>query len=122
MLLGALGGRGEDDGRRRGGVVRPVMLAEAEHVEADLVGKLDLFDQIAQPLMRADVAGALVQADIGKSVETEFHVESSSECVFTRRGRASIRSAASHGQVNSAYRILLHRAPRFGAGMPYFQG
>ena len=28
------------------------MLADAEHVEADLVGQLDLFDQVAQPLRR----------------------------------------------------------------------
>ena len=73
ILLGAFGGRGENHRRRRGGVVGAVMLAQAEHVEADLVGKLDLFDQVAQPLMRADVAGALFRADVGKSIETEFH-------------------------------------------------
>ena len=59
MLLGAFGGRGKDHCRRRGRIVRPVMLAEAEHVEADLVGKLDLLDQVAQPLMRADVRRGL---------------------------------------------------------------
>ena len=50
IVLGALGGRGKHDRRRRGGVVGPVMLAEAEHVEPDLVGELDLLDQVAQPL------------------------------------------------------------------------
>jgi hypothetical protein len=59
------------------------MLPEAEHVEADLVGKLDLFDEIAQSLMRADVTGTLVHAHIGKSVETQFHQESSSEWRFS---------------------------------------
>ena len=51
------------------------MLAEAEHVEADLVGKLDLLDQVAQPLMRADVAGTFFRADVGEGVETEFHID-----------------------------------------------
>ena len=74
-LLGAFGGRGKNHRRRRGGVVGAVMLAEAEHVEADLVGKLDLFDQVAQPLMRADVAGAFFRADVGEGVETEFHID-----------------------------------------------
>ena len=60
MLLRAFGRRGKDHRRRRGGVVGPVMLAEPEHVEPDLVGKLDLLDQVAQPLMRADVRRALV--------------------------------------------------------------
>jgi hypothetical protein len=30
--------------------IRPVMLADAEHLEADLIGQLDLFHQVAQPL------------------------------------------------------------------------
>ena len=59
------------------------MLAETEHVEADLVGKLDLLDEIAQTLMRADVTGTVVHADVGKGVETQFHVESSSERRFS---------------------------------------
>ena len=87
------------------------MLAEAEHVEADLVGKLDLLDQVAQPLMRADVTGTLFHADVGKSVETEFHCQILvGMAIFSAEVVASIRSAASHGQVNSAYRILLHRS------------
>ena len=41
--------------------IRPVMLADAEHVEADLIGKLDLLHQVAQPLhrrQRLPVAGS----------------------------------------------------------------
>jgi hypothetical protein len=40
--FGAGGGRGERHGRRRDRIVRPMMLAEAEDVEADPVGELDL--------------------------------------------------------------------------------
>jgi hypothetical protein len=50
------------------------MLAEPEHVEADLVGQLDFLDEVAQPFMRADGAGTRLWADIGESVETEFHL------------------------------------------------
>ena len=48
--LRALGRRGEHDRGRRDGEVRPVVLADAEDVEPDLVGELDLLDQVAQPL------------------------------------------------------------------------
>ena len=40
----------EHDGRRRDGEVGPVVLADAEDVEPDLVGQLDLLEQVAQPL------------------------------------------------------------------------
>ena len=50
--LRARRGRAEDDGRRRDGEVGPVVLADAEDVEPDLVGELDLLDQVAQPLRR----------------------------------------------------------------------
>ena len=82
-----------------------MVLAEAEHVEPDLVGKLDLFDQVAQPLMRADPRPARFRADVGEGVETEFHVESSSEIAFQGRGSGCASVPASHGRVNSAYRI-----------------
>ena len=44
----------EHDRRRRDGEVGPVVLADAEDVEPDLVGELDLLDQVAQPLRGAD--------------------------------------------------------------------
>ena len=59
--------------RRRSRIVRPVVLAEAEDVEADLIGQLDLLDQVAQALMRADMARGPARADVGESVEAEFH-------------------------------------------------
>ena len=49
---GAHGGRAEDDSRRRDREVRAMMLADPEDVEPDLVGELDLLDQVAQPLGR----------------------------------------------------------------------
>ena len=39
---------GDDDGE-----VGAVVLADAEDVEPDLVGQLDLLEQVAQPLRRA---------------------------------------------------------------------
>ena len=50
--LGARGGGGEHDGGRRDGEVGAVVLADAEDVEADLVGELDLLDQVAEALLR----------------------------------------------------------------------
>ena len=74
MRLVRVDGRRQRNGGRRGGVVRPVVFAEAEDIEADLVGQRDLLDQVAQPLGRADPSlGRRIGADIAESVEAEFH-------------------------------------------------
>ena len=52
MRLGPRRRGGQDDRRRGDDEVGAVMLADAEDVEADLVGELDLLDQVAQPLRR----------------------------------------------------------------------
>ena len=52
IRFGARRRRGEHDRRRRDGEVGPVVLADAEDVEPDLVGQLDLLEQVAQPLLR----------------------------------------------------------------------
>ena len=44
--LRARGGGGEDDGRGGDGEVGAVVLADAEDVEPDLVGELDLLDEV----------------------------------------------------------------------------
>ncbi len=44
-----LGDRREHDGRGGDGEVGPVVLAHAEDVESELVGELDLLEQVAQP-------------------------------------------------------------------------
>jgi hypothetical protein len=75
------GRRRKHDRRRRDRIVRPVMLAQAEHVEPDLVGKLDLLNQVLQPLRRAySVPGLGVGADIAERVETEFHAAHPAPC------------------------------------------
>ena len=56
MLLRALGGGAQDDGRCRHGEVRAVVLADAEDVEPDLVGELDLLDEVREALLGRDGA------------------------------------------------------------------
>ena len=62
--------RGEHDGRRRDGEVGPVMLADAEDVEPDLVGELGLLDELAQALLRA-----LALARVRERENSDLHVE-----------------------------------------------
>jgi hypothetical protein len=65
------------------------VLAEAEHVEPDLVGQFDLFDEIAQALVRRYRAWPVVEADVGEGVEAEFHsfsLDCSTPQVAARRG------------------------------------
>src|SRR3712207_8564266 len=53
--LGARRGGGEDDRRRRVVVLRPVVLPDAEGVQAHPVGGLDLLEQVGQPFLGADL-------------------------------------------------------------------
>ncbi len=69
----ALGGGSERHDRRRGRVVRAVMLAKPKDIEPDLVGKFDLFNQIAQSLTWTDRVRTRCEADIRKCVKAEFH-------------------------------------------------
>ena len=46
MRLGPRGGCGEHDCRRRHGEVGPVVLADTEDVEPELVGELDLLHEV----------------------------------------------------------------------------
>ena len=50
------------------------MLADAEDVEADLIGELDLLHEIAEALGRIDAPpGFRVGAHLGKGVNAQFH-------------------------------------------------
>jgi hypothetical protein len=44
-----------------------MVLADAEHVEADLVGELDLLDQVPQALRRVAAGG------FAECVDADFH-------------------------------------------------
>ena len=76
--LGARGRRGQHDGGRGDGEVGAVVLADAEDVEADLVGELDLLDQVAQALLRADDGPDAVRRALSEGVDAEFHGASQS--------------------------------------------
>jgi len=70
----SFGRRGEHDSRGGDSELGPVVLADAEHVEADLVGELDLLEQVAQPLRRRDrPAGCRVGRHFREGVDAQFH-------------------------------------------------
>ena len=72
--LRALGRRREHDRRRRDGEVGPVVLADAEHVEPDLVGELDLLDEVAEALRRSQrLARDRVGRELRERVDAELH-------------------------------------------------
>ena len=54
ICLRPLGDGGQHDRRRGDGEVGPVVLADAEDVEPDLVGEHRLLDQVAQALRGRD--------------------------------------------------------------------
>jgi hypothetical protein len=51
-----------------------MMLAEPEHVEADLIGEVRLLDQVAQSLAGIDlVSGSRVRVQLAEVVDTYLH-------------------------------------------------
>ena len=56
------------------GVIRPVMFAEAEHVEPDPVGEFDLLHEIGEGPVEFDrFAGRRVAPGLGEGVDAKFH-------------------------------------------------
>jgi hypothetical protein len=111
------GGRGAEHDRRRGhGEVRPVMLADAEDVEADLIGEPHLLEQVAQALLRADGAPRRrVGRDLTERVEAELHRRNDScgrDRGGTHPGRCSRIGATMRG---GRYPGRRSRTDEFGA-------
>jgi hypothetical protein len=72
--LGARGGRGKRHSRRRDRIVGPMVLAKAEHVEADTVGELDLLQDVGEALVDIDRhAGQGVAPGLDEGVGAELH-------------------------------------------------
>ncbi len=54
--------------------VGPVMLAHAEDVETDVVGELDLLDQIVKTLLGGHrVSGARIRRGLREGIDAELH-------------------------------------------------
>jgi hypothetical protein len=77
--LRARGAGREHDGRRGDDEVGPVMLADAEHVEPDLVGQLDLLQQVAHALARR------ARRQLPERVDPELHRASTIAASALRR-------------------------------------
>jgi hypothetical protein len=78
---------GEHDRRCRHGEIGAVMLTDAEHVEPDLVGQLDLLEQIAQTPVPVDA-----RADLGETVDTQVHVAQPSDACLASCGPPMLRN------------------------------
>jgi xanthine/uracil permease len=65
------------------------MLADAEHVQPDLVGQLDLLEQIGQPLVRCDVVGRQLR----ERVDPQLHASSVAEACGRKYSSAFSTSA-----------------------------
>jgi hypothetical protein len=51
-----------------------MMFADPEDIKADLIGKLDLLNQVSQPLRRGKRApGGGIRRILDERVDTEFH-------------------------------------------------
>ena len=75
--LGALRGGGQHHRRRGHDQVGPVMFTDAEDIQAELVGELDLLQQIPHPLLGADrLPGLRVGVELCEGVETDLHAPS----------------------------------------------
>ena len=68
------GNRGEDDLRRRDGEVGTVMLADADEIDAQLVGENGLVDDVADDLGLRERATVGVASDVAERVEPELEI------------------------------------------------
>ena len=68
------GGGGERHGGRGDRIVRPMVLAEPEHIETDAVGQLDLLDDVGESLVDIDrLARDRIAPGLDKGVGAELH-------------------------------------------------
>ena len=83
--FGALRGGSEHHRGRGHDQVRPVMFTDAEDIEAELVGELDLLQQVPHPLLGADRLPRLgVGVELREGVETDLHaLRWSHTCIAT---------------------------------------
>ena len=91
---------GEHNGGRGYGEVGAVVLADAEYVEPDLVGQLDLFEQIAESLRRGD---GLVR-QLREGIDTKFDcstVTARSSASMQRESNAMSESSRSSDNASS---------------------
>ena len=70
------GNGGEGDCRRGYEEVGAMVLADREHVQAELIGELGLFEQVAHPLLGADARG-----EVGEGGKSKFHMHENSTIV-----------------------------------------
>ncbi len=63
---------GENDGRRRVEILLAMVLADAEHVQPDVIGLLDLFDEVAKTICWADRETRFVVRR-GEAVDADLH-------------------------------------------------
>ncbi len=72
--LGARSRRGQRHRRRRHCVIRPMMFAEPEHIEADTVGKLDLLQNVGEAFVDVDrLAGRGIAPGLDEGVSAKLH-------------------------------------------------
>ena len=77
MRLRAPGDRREHDFRRRHGEIGAVMLADAEEVDAELVGEHGLLDHVADDLRLRQRLAVGADGDVAEGVEAEFEIAAS---------------------------------------------
>ena len=71
--LGPRGDCGEEDLRRRYGKIRPMMLAESDTMNVDLIGKHRLVDYVADDLRMAQQLAVGPGLNVTECIETELN-------------------------------------------------
>ena len=83
-FFGARSGRGENDGGSGVEKLFAMMLADAEDVEADLVGEFDFFEQMLETVDRLEFqAGGRVGDGRCETVDADFHETKSDDWART---------------------------------------
>ncbi len=84
--------------------VRPVVLADAEHVQPDLVGEHDLLDELPDPRPGVGPARERVRDQLAEGVEAELHQPQDSGARFRTLSRPAACRAGGPPGASSARR------------------
>src|SRR5205823_275697 len=75
-VCGACGRCGQDDWWGRVEELAAMVLADAEHIQADLVGALDALEQFAQSCGRTGGEAGVVEGG-GETIDSDLHLKAS---------------------------------------------
>jgi len=109
---------GEDDRGRGRHIVYPVVLADPEDIEPDLVGERDLFEEVRQPVLRGDHRPVGEWGRLGEGIDADLHGGICQERRAVRNRSAFVTTLTELRAIAALARLGVSCHPVHGASTP----